>query len=155
MEDAIDAFKMIFAGGQSWLLIWTLVNIVSHAFWNYAGNKCNMRIGGVIGTSRTSLQLFAAVSVTKELSATTKSVLDQVLYCTVLYCTVLYCVGAGAHRDSLGSVPPPVGRLPLQGAGHLQLGRGERQCVKLMDIILYFQLGPGFGHHDHWCLVLQ
>ena len=48
-----------------------------------------MRIGGVIETSRTSLQLFAAVSVTKELSATTKSVLDQVLYCTVLYCTVL------------------------------------------------------------------
>ena len=91
MEDAIDAFKMIFAGGQSWLLIWTLVNIVSHAFWNYAGNKCNMRIGGVIETSRTSLQLFAAVSVTKELSATTKSVLDQVLYCTVLYCTVLCC----------------------------------------------------------------
>ena len=89
MEDAIDAFKMIFAGGQSWLLIWTLVNIVSHAFWNYAGNKCNMKIGGVIGTSRTSLQLFAAVSVTKELSATTKSVLDQVLYCAVLYCTVL------------------------------------------------------------------
>ena len=91
MEDAIDAFKMIFAGGQSWLLIWTLVNIVSHAFWNYAGNKCCvMRIEGVIGTSRTSLQLFAAVSVTKELSATTKSVLDQVLYCTVLYCTILY-----------------------------------------------------------------
>ena len=40
------------------------------------------------------LRLLAAVSVTKELSATTKSVLDQVLYCTVLYvlyCTVLYC----------------------------------------------------------------
>ena len=40
MEDAIDAFKMIFAGGQSWLLIWTLVNIVSQAIWNYSGDNC-------------------------------------------------------------------------------------------------------------------
>ena len=52
-------------------------------------------------------------------------VLHSVLYCNVLYCTVLYCAGPGAHCDSLGCVPPAVGRLPSQGAGHLQLGRGE------------------------------
>ena len=37
MEDAIDAFKMIFDGKQSWLLVWTLVFMVSVAFFNYAG----------------------------------------------------------------------------------------------------------------------
>ena len=37
MEDAIDAFKMIFDGKQSWLLGWTVVFMVSVAFFNYAG----------------------------------------------------------------------------------------------------------------------
>ena len=37
MEDAIDGFKMIFDGKQSWLLGWTVVNMISIAFYNYAG----------------------------------------------------------------------------------------------------------------------
>ena len=36
-EDAIDAFKMIFDGGQSWLLGWTIGNMFSIAVFNYAG----------------------------------------------------------------------------------------------------------------------
>jgi len=54
-EDAIDAFKMIFDGGQSWLLGWTIGNMFSIAVFNYAG-----------------------ISVTKEMSATTRTILDQI-----------------------------------------------------------------------------
>jgi len=54
-EDAIDAFKMIFDGEQSWLLGWTIGNMFSIAVFNYAG-----------------------ISVTKEMSATTRSILDQI-----------------------------------------------------------------------------
>ena len=36
-EDAIDAFKMIFDGEQSWLLGWTIGNMFSIAVFNYAG----------------------------------------------------------------------------------------------------------------------
>jgi len=54
-EDAIDAFKMIFDGGQIWLLGWTIGNMFSISVFNYAG-----------------------ISVTKEMSATTRSILDQI-----------------------------------------------------------------------------
>jgi len=54
-EDAIDAFTMIFDGGQIWLLGWTIGNMCSISVFNYAG-----------------------ISVTKELSATTRAVLDQI-----------------------------------------------------------------------------
>merc|ERR1711973_703207 len=53
--DAIDAFTMIFDGGQIWLLGWTIGNMCSISVFNYAG-----------------------ISVTKELSATTRAVLDQI-----------------------------------------------------------------------------
>lgn len=54
-EDAIDAFTMIFDGGQSWLLGWTIGNMFSISVFNYAG-----------------------ITVTKELTATTRAVLDQI-----------------------------------------------------------------------------
>ena len=38
-EDAIDAFKMIFDGGQIWLLGWTIGNMFSIAVFNYAGQS--------------------------------------------------------------------------------------------------------------------
>jgi len=54
-EDAIDAFVMIFDGHNGgWLLAWTLGNMCSIAVFNFAG-----------------------ITVTKELSATTRAVLDQ------------------------------------------------------------------------------
>lgn len=54
-EDAIDAFVQIFNGHNGgWLLAWTLGNMCSIAVFNFAG-----------------------ITVTKELSATTRAVLDQ------------------------------------------------------------------------------
>lgn len=54
-EDAIDAFVQIFDGDNGyWLLAWTLGNMCSIAVFNFAG-----------------------ITVTKELSATTRAVLDQ------------------------------------------------------------------------------
>jgi len=57
-EDMLDGLKMIFDGGPEnggWLLCWTLGNMCSIAVFNFAG-----------------------ISVTKELSATTRAVLDQI-----------------------------------------------------------------------------
>ena len=36
-EDAIDAFTMIFNGGQYWLLGWTIGNMFSISIFNYSG----------------------------------------------------------------------------------------------------------------------
>lgn len=56
LEDAIDAFVQIFDGDNGgWLLAWTIGNMFSIAIFNFAG-----------------------ISVTKELSATTRAVLDQI-----------------------------------------------------------------------------
>lgn len=56
LEDAIDAFVQIFNGHNGgWLLAWTIGNMFSIAIFNFAG-----------------------ISVTKELSATTRAVLDQI-----------------------------------------------------------------------------
>jgi len=56
LEDAIDAFVQIFDGDNGgWLLAWTIGNMFSIAVFNYAG-----------------------ISVTKELTATTRAVLDQI-----------------------------------------------------------------------------
>jgi len=55
-EDAIDGFVQIFDGDNGyWLLIWTIGNMCSIAIFNFAG-----------------------ISVTKELNATTRAVLDQI-----------------------------------------------------------------------------
>jgi len=57
-EDMIDGLKMIFDGGPEnggWLLAWTIGNMFSIAIFNFAG-----------------------ISVMKELSATTRAVLDQI-----------------------------------------------------------------------------
>jgi len=57
-EDMLDGLTMIFSGGPEnggWLLAWTFGNMCSIAVFNFAG-----------------------ISVTKELSATTRAVLDQI-----------------------------------------------------------------------------
>jgi len=57
-EDMIDGLKMIFGGGSDnggWLLAWTCGNMISIALFNFAG-----------------------ITVMKELTATTRAVLDQI-----------------------------------------------------------------------------
>merc|ERR1719244_1230388 len=72
-EDAIDAFTMIFDGGQSWLLGWTIGNMFSISVFNYAG-----------------------ISVTKELSATTRAVLDQIRLVAVW---LIFICGVWMYND--------------------------------------------------------
>jgi len=70
LEDAIDGFMQIFDGADGgWLLCWTLGNMCSIAVFNFAG-----------------------ISVTKELSATTRAVLDQI---RIILITIAFTVPLG------------------------------------------------------------
>ena len=72
-EDAIDGFKMIFDGDSSWLLGWMMGYTLICAVSNYSGASTGHKVPSVLNRF-----LLLAVAVTKELSATTKAVLDQV-----------------------------------------------------------------------------
>merc|ERR1719334_2691406 len=70
LEDAIDAFVQIFNGDNGgWLICWTLGNMCSIAVFNFAG-----------------------ISVTKELSATTRNVLDQIRV-VLIWCVFIIPLG--------------------------------------------------------------
>jgi len=69
-EDMLDGLKMIFDGNNGgWLLAWTFGNMCSIAIFNFAG-----------------------ISVTKELSATTRAVLDQIRV-VLIWCVFLIPLG--------------------------------------------------------------
>jgi len=72
LEDAIDGFVQIFDGDNGgWLICWTLGNMCSIAVFNFAG-----------------------ITVTKELSATTRAVLDQI---RIILITIVFTVPLGAY----------------------------------------------------------
>jgi len=72
LEDAIDGFIQIFDGDNGgWLICWTLGNMCSIAVFNFAG-----------------------ITVTKELSATTRAVLDQI---RIIIITIVFTIPLGAY----------------------------------------------------------
>jgi len=76
LEDAIDAFVQIFNGDNGgWLICWTLGNMCSIAVFNFAG-----------------------ITVTKELSATTRAVLDQI---RIIIITIAFTVPLGDYLCAL------------------------------------------------------
>ena len=111
-EDAIDAFKMIFDGGQSWLLGWTIGNMFSISIFNYSGELTHKHLCLTLVKTKL-LQPWickcSGITVTKHMSATTRTVLDQIrviliwavflipwvstLHSTLDYSTVQYSAG--------------------------------------------------------------
>jgi len=72
LEDAIDGFIQIFNGDNGgWLICWTLGNMCSIAVFNFAG-----------------------ITVTKELSGTTRAVLDQI---RIILITIVFTLPLGAY----------------------------------------------------------
>jgi len=72
MEDAIDAFTMIFDGHNGgWLLAWTVGNMFSIAVFNFAG-----------------------ITVMRELNATTRAVLDQL---RIIFIWIIFLLPLGPY----------------------------------------------------------
>ena len=72
MEDAIDAFHMIFAGGQSWLPSWLIVYTLSVGLCFYSG-KCT-----TFQPNKNTTQYYSGITVTKQMSGTARAVIAQV-----------------------------------------------------------------------------
>ena len=72
MEDAIDAFHMIFAGGQSWLPSWLIVYTLSVGLCFYSG------ICTTFQPNKNATQYYSGITVTKQMSGTARAVIAQV-----------------------------------------------------------------------------
>ena len=72
MEDAIDAFSMIFAGGQSWLPSWLIVYTLSVGLCFYSGMYTTFQPNKYIP------QYHSGITVTKQMSGTARAVIAQV-----------------------------------------------------------------------------
>ena len=102
-EDAIDAFKMIFDGGQIWLLGWTIGNMFSIAVFNYAGQSRDITTWSVTLPCVRNL-------------CDQGDVRHHPLH-----------PGPDPRDPHLGRVPHPLGQLPLQGPGLLRVDCGQWQ----------------------------
>ena len=77
-EDAIDAFTMIFNGGQYWLLGWTIGNMFSISIFNYSGDLTHKYVQTLAYFLPPEISKHSGITVTKHMSATTRTVLDQI-----------------------------------------------------------------------------
>jgi len=112
LEDAIDGFLQIFDGADGgWLLMWTLGNMCSIAVFNFAG-----------------------ISVTKELSATTRAVLDQI---RIIIITIAFTIPLGTF---LCALQQPFHYTVVIGLSVLILGVFIYNDVIIMPLIRRFIL---------------
>ena len=126
MEDAIDAFSMIFAGGQSWLPSWLIVYTLSVGLCFYSGMYTTFQPNEYIP------QYHSGITVTKQMSGTARAVIAQVRRgkslkrglwkkVTVIISKFL----TGEHCHCVGDIPAASGTGPLQSSGLLHLDSGE------------------------------
>ena len=118
-EDAIDAFKMIFDGGQTWLLGWTIGNMFSISVFNYAG------------------QIERNFSLKVVIMHHTRYHCDQ-----GAVCHHQSCPGPDSCHPHLGSVPDTMGTFPLCCAGLLPLDRGMTFVICTVCYYSCFSCSP-------------
>ena len=126
MEDAIDAFSMIFAGGQSWLPSWLIVYTLSVGLCFYSGMYTTFQPNKYIP------QYHSGITVTKQMSGTARAVIAQVrrgkslkrgLWKKDTVITSIFLTGEHCH--CVGDIPAASGKGSLQSSGLLHLDSGE------------------------------